>query len=200
MKLTAFSNYALRTLQFAAMRAPALARIDEIANAHRINRAHIVKIVHLLGREGYLETRRGRGGGFNPGGPCAPRAISPPVGEILRLTEGPIELVECPPCTDGEYLPLLIGVCRLSKALAKALDAFLASLDCKSRSSDIAAKSWRAFACAPCRRKIDNDEDPGAIRALRRRTSFRLCSLRIFAGNTENHDRLGHSSTAFTPS
>ena len=132
MRLTAFSNYALRTLQFAALRAPARTRIDEIADAHGINRAHIVKIVHLLGREGYLETRRGRGGGFTLA--RAPEAIS--VGEILRLTEGPFELVEC------HHAPTntcpLIGVCRLSKALAKALDAFLASLDAVTI-ADIAA-------------------------------------------------------------
>lgn len=132
MRLTAFSNYALRTLQFAALRAPGLTRIDEVAQAHGIKRAHIVKIVHLLGREGYLETRRGRGGGFALA--RAPDAIS--VGEIIRLTEGPIELVEC------HHAPTntcpLIGVCRLSRAFARALDAFLESLDAVTI-ADIAA-------------------------------------------------------------
>lgn len=132
MRLTAFSNYALRTLQFAALRAPGLTRIDEVAKAHGIKRAHIVKIVHLLGREGYLETRRGRGGGFALA--RAPEAIS--VGEIVRLTEGPIELVECHH-PETNTCPL-IGVCRLSRALARALDAFLESLDAVTI-ADIAA-------------------------------------------------------------
>ncbi len=132
MKLTAFSNYALRTLQFAALRAPGLTRIDEVADAHGINRAHIVKIVHLLGREGYLVTRRGRGGGFALARP--PEEIS--VGAILRLTEGPFTLVECHHAPSNTCP--LIGACRLSTALARALDAFLASLDAVTI-ADIAA-------------------------------------------------------------
>lgn len=48
MKLTSYTNYALRTLQMAAIRAPDLVRIDEVAQAHRINRAHLTKVVHEL--------------------------------------------------------------------------------------------------------------------------------------------------------
>jgi Rrf2 family nitric oxide-sensitive transcriptional repressor len=123
MRLKSYTNYALRTLQMAALRAPALTRVDQVAAAHGVSRAHIMKIVHELGRAGYVETVRGRGGGFRLAED--PRKIT--VGEIVRLTEAPIELVECFNA-DTNSCPL-IGVCRLSTALDDALAAFLQVLD-----------------------------------------------------------------------
>jgi len=123
LKLTGYTNYALRTLQIAALRGPALSRVDDVVRVHAIPRPHIAKIVHELGRAGYLQTVRGRGGGFRLAQP-AERII---VGDVVRLTEGPLELVECfnP---DTNTCPL-IGICKLSHALQAAARAFLAVLD-----------------------------------------------------------------------
>ena len=123
MRLKSYTNYALRTLQMAALRAPALTRVDQVAAAHGVSRAHIMKIVHELGKAGYVETVRGRGGGFR----LARDPADITVGEIVRLTEAPIELVECFNA-DTNSCPL-IGVCRLSTALDEALEAFLQVLD-----------------------------------------------------------------------
>ena len=132
MKLTQYSNYALRSLQFAALRRPALCRVDEVAAAHGISRAHIVKVVHEMGQAGFLETVRGRGGGFR----LARRPEEITVGEVLRVTEGPFELVECfNPATNS--CPL-IGICRLSRAIGEAMAAFIAVLD-RVTIADIAA-------------------------------------------------------------
>ena len=91
MKLTAYSTYALRSLQLAALRSPALVRVDDVVRVHGLARPHIVKIVHELGQAGLVETRRGRGGGF--------RLVRPAeeivVGNVIRLTEGPLDVVEC---------------------------------------------------------------------------------------------------------
>jgi Rrf2 family nitric oxide-sensitive transcriptional repressor len=123
MRLKNYTNYALRTLQLAALRAPELTRVDQVARAHGISRAHIMKIVHELGKAGYVETVRGRGGGFRLAKP--PEQIT--LGEVVRLTEAPIELVECfEPATNT--CPLR-GVCRLSRALDEGLRAFLEVLD-----------------------------------------------------------------------
>ncbi|MBU0781702.1 MAG: Rrf2 family transcriptional regulator [Alphaproteobacteria bacterium] len=123
MKLTSYTNYALRTLQLAAIKAPALVRVDDVAQIHGLSRPHIVKIVHELGKAGYLETQRGRGGGFRLGRP--PEDIA--VGDVVRLTEGPFEVVECfnP---DRNTCPL-IGICRLSAKIKEATRAFMAVLD-----------------------------------------------------------------------
>lgn len=132
MKLTHYSNYALRSLQFAALRSPALCRVDEVAAAHGISRAHIVKVVHEMGQAGFLETVRGRGGGFR----LARRPEEITVGEVLRVTEGNFELVECfNPATNT--CPL-IGICRLSRAIGEAMAAFIAVLD-RVTIADIAA-------------------------------------------------------------
>jgi len=123
MKLTSYSNYALRSLQLAALKAPDLIRVDDVVRVHGLARPHIVKIVHELGRAGYLETQRGRGGGFRLSKPAEEIVI----GDVIRLTEGPLDIVECfKPSTNT--CPL-IGICKLSRALQAATHAFMAVLD-----------------------------------------------------------------------
>ena len=123
MKLTGYTNYALRSLQLAALRDPDLVRVDDVVKVHGLARPHIVKIVSDLGRAGYLQTVRGRGGGFRLGRPAGDIVI----GDVVRLTEGSMDVVECfNPSTNT--CPLL-GICRLSKALHEATTAFMAVLD-----------------------------------------------------------------------
>lgn len=123
MRLTQYSNFALRTLQLLALRAPAIVSVDEVARAHRISRSHLVKVAHELGRRGYVETIRGRNGGMR----LAREPDDITVGEIIRWTEAPLELVECfnP---DTNTCPLL-GACHLSRGIQRALRAFLSVLD-----------------------------------------------------------------------
>lgn len=123
MKLTAYSNYALRSLQLAALKAPDLVRVDDVVRVHGLARPHIVKIVHELGKAGYLQTQRGRGGGFKLA--QAPEDIV--IGNVVRLTEGPMDLVEC--FNPQKNTCPLIGICNLSRALQKATKAFMAVLD-----------------------------------------------------------------------
>lgn len=123
MRLTSYSNYALRAMQLATLKAPALVRVDDVVTVHGLARPHIVKIVHELGKAGLIETQRGRGGGFRLA--RAPETIT--VGEVVRLTEGPIELVECFN-GDTNTCPL-IGICKLSNAFAQAMRAFFEVLD-----------------------------------------------------------------------
>lgn len=123
VRLTQYSNFALRTLQLLALRAPAIVSVDDVAKAHRISRSHLVKVAHELGRRGYVETIRGRNGGMRLA--RAPEDIT--VGEIIRWTEAPLELVECfNPETNT--CPLL-GACHLSRGIQRALRAFLSVLD-----------------------------------------------------------------------
>jgi len=123
MKLTSYSNFALRSLQLAALKAPELIRVDDVVRVHGLARPHIVKIVHELGRAGYLETVRGRGGGFRLAKPAEDIVI----GEVVRLTEGPLDLVEC--FNPERNTCPLIGICKLSRALQTATKAFMAVLD-----------------------------------------------------------------------
>ncbi|WP_425079270.1 Rrf2 family transcriptional regulator [Ruegeria denitrificans] len=123
MKLTSYSNFALRSLQLAALKAPNRIRVDDVVRVHGLARPHIVKIVHELGRAGYLETTRGRGGGFRLAKPAEDIVI----GDVIRLTEGPLDVVEC--FNPEKNTCPLIGICKLSQAIQKATRAFMAVLD-----------------------------------------------------------------------
>ena len=91
MKLTSYTNFALRSLQLAALKDPDLIRVDDVVRIHGLARPHIVKIVHELGVAGYVATQRGRNGGFRLAKPAEDIII----GDVVRLTEGPLDLVEC---------------------------------------------------------------------------------------------------------
>jgi Rrf2 family nitric oxide-sensitive transcriptional repressor len=123
MQLTRYSDYSLRVLIYLAVRPDELATIEEIAHAYGISRAHLMKVVHQLGRGGFLSTLRGRGGGFQLARPAEEIGV----GEVVRFTEGTLELVEC---FDPETSRCRIDpVCGLRGALEQALDAFLETLD-----------------------------------------------------------------------
>jgi Rrf2 family transcriptional regulator, nitric oxide-sensitive transcriptional repressor len=123
MHLTQYSTFALRTLQYVALRDPALVTVEDVSRAHRISKAHLVKVSHELGQRGYIQTVRGRNGGMRLARP----ADHITVGEVLRWTEGPLELVECfNPATNTCPLE---GVCHLSRGIQRALRAFLSVLD-----------------------------------------------------------------------
>ncbi len=123
MRLTSYTNYALRSLQLAAIKAPDLVRVEDVARVHGLSRPHIVKIVHELGKSGYLETVRGRGGGFRLGRAAADIRV----GDVVRLTEGPMEVVEC--FNPSSNTCPLIGICKLSRKIQEATRAFMAVLD-----------------------------------------------------------------------
>lgn len=123
MKLTSYTNFALRSLQLAALKSPNLIRVDDVARVHGLARPHIVKIVHELGLAGYVVTQRGRNGGFRLAKPAEEIVI----GEVVRLTEGSLDLVEC--FNTAKNTCPLIDVCKLSRALMKATRAFMDVLD-----------------------------------------------------------------------
>ena len=123
MKLTSYTNYAMRSLQLAALKSPGLVRVEDVARIHNLSRPHIMKIVHELGKAGYLETVRGRGGGFRLARP-AHEII---VGDVVRITEGPLDVVEC--FNREKNTCPLIGVCILSRKIQEATAAFMAVLD-----------------------------------------------------------------------
>lgn len=123
MQISAYSDYSLRVLMYAALRSPARITIDEVAVAFGISRHHLVKIVHDLGRSGYLETYRGIGGGFTLARP----ADEIGVGDIVRLGEESETVIECKRMRGG---PCRIRVvCRLKGVLDEAAAAFFAVLE-----------------------------------------------------------------------
>ena len=123
MKLTAFTDYSLRVLMYLAADPTQRATIAEIAAAFDISENHLVKVVHFLGKQGWIETMRGKGGGIQLA--MAPDAIN--VGRVVRDTEGSALPAECFLPEGGECI--LTPVCRLKNVLAEAVKAFYFVLD-----------------------------------------------------------------------
>ena len=122
MRLSLFSDYSLRVLMFAALKEEMFS-ISEVAEAYNISRHHLVKVVNYLAKLGYLETRRGRGGGIALGMP--PEDIR--IGMVVRRTEDTPFIVEC---FDKQHNTCPInGSCRLKGVLAQAESAFYETLD-----------------------------------------------------------------------
>jgi len=123
MRLTRYSDFSLRVLMYLAVRPAHLATIEEISQAFGISKAHLMKVVHELGRAGFVETTRGRGGGLRLA--CALDEVT--VGDVVRQMEDKLDLVECfDPATNR---CLITPVCALRGVLEEALDAFLETLD-----------------------------------------------------------------------
>ena len=122
MRLTVFTDYALRVLLVLASRTDALVTIADVAKAFEISDAHLTKVAHVLGKTGWVDTVRGRNGGMRLG--VAPRTLK--LGQVIQRLEADFALVECFG-TDNHCV--LTGGCGLQQALALAMRAFLAELD-----------------------------------------------------------------------
>lgn len=124
MQLTRFSDYSLRVLMYLAYKGEALATIAEISASHAISESHLTKVVHLLGKLGYITTLRGKGGGLRLA--RAPADIN--LGEVVRHTEDKRGVVECLETGYGGECRIL-GQCRLKGVLRDAEAAFYEYLD-----------------------------------------------------------------------
>ena len=122
MRLTTFSDYALRVLMYAGMAGDRLITIEEAAEAYNISRAHLMKVVNILTKTGYLKGVRGRAGGITLA--CPPEEIN--LGAVVRATEPDFALVEC--FGAGNECRITRS-CRLRGILHEGLDAFNAVLD-----------------------------------------------------------------------
>lgn len=123
MKLTAFTDYSLRVLIYLAAQPGQRATIAQIAAAFDVSENHLVKVVHFLGKQGWLANVRGKGGGLELGE--APEKIV--VGRVVRETEGKAVVAECFGESGGDCQ--IAPNCRLRGVLGEAVTAFYAVLD-----------------------------------------------------------------------
>ncbi|WP_420079641.1 RrF2 family transcriptional regulator [Streptomyces sp. JL4002] len=121
MRLTRFTDLALRTLMRLAVEETDLPTTREVASSMEVPYTHTAKVVARLQHLGLVEARRGRGGGLAL--TSAGRAAS--VGAVVRELEGAGDVVDC----DGITPCPLRGACLLRGALRRAQEAFFAALD-----------------------------------------------------------------------
>jgi Rrf2 family nitric oxide-sensitive transcriptional repressor len=122
MRLTTFSDYALRVLMYAAAAGDRLITIEETAKTYGVSRGHLMKVVNILTRTGHLKGVRGRSGGFTLAKP--PEAIN--LGAVMRATEPDFALVEC---FGADNHCIITRRCQLPNVLNEALSAFVQTLD-----------------------------------------------------------------------
>lgn len=118
MRLTRYTDYALRVLIHLAAHPKNFSSVAEISTAFGISQNHLMKVVQGLAAAGHVETVRGRNGGLRLA--RAPADIR--VGTIVRENEEMLDLVDCASC-------VIAPACGLTGALDEALAAFMGVLD-----------------------------------------------------------------------
>jgi Rrf2 family nitric oxide-sensitive transcriptional repressor len=123
MRLTSYTDYALRTLIFLGLNRDRLVTIQDIADLHGISKNHLMKVVHQLGVNGFVDTVRGRKGGLRL--KREPADIN--IGEVVRNTETDFYMAQC-------FDPINVGCaysasCMLKGVLSAATAAYLKVLD-----------------------------------------------------------------------
>lgn len=121
MRLTSFTDYAIRLLVFAAGHPETRVTIEEAASYFDISHAHLKKVVQALSRGGFLVSTKGRKGGFALA--RAPAEIN--IADVVMTTEPDFGLFECF-LTGNECR--ISRPCRLPNYANEALEAFIAVL------------------------------------------------------------------------
>ncbi|MBT2583518.1 Rrf2 family transcriptional regulator [Planococcus sp. ISL-109] len=124
MRLTMYTDYSLRVLIYLGTKEEdKLTTIQEISDAYNISKNHLMKVTFELGKAGFIETVRGRGGGIR----LADRPENINIGTVVRQMEEDFQLVEC---FSSEHNTCPISpICGLRGVLGKALHAYLSVLD-----------------------------------------------------------------------
>jgi Rrf2 family nitric oxide-sensitive transcriptional repressor len=123
MRLTLHTDYALRVLMYVSVKGDTLSTIPEIVKHFDISKGHVMKVVHQLGRQGYLETIRGKRGGIR----LARKPAQINIGTVVRDMEEELGVLGCLQGSEGYCR--IEGCCVLRSALRDATNAFLATLD-----------------------------------------------------------------------
>lgn len=122
MRLNLHTDYGLRILMYLAEDGRQ-ASVDTIAAEFGVSRHHLMKVAQQLAALGYVEARRGRGGGLM----LAQRPQDIVVGAVVRALESTGGFVECL-SAQGNTCPI-VPCCGLQGALRLALEDFMARLD-----------------------------------------------------------------------
>jgi Rrf2 family nitric oxide-sensitive transcriptional repressor len=143
MRLTRFTDNALRCLIYLAAEPERSATVTEIATAMRMSPDHLLKVVKRLVVLGYVRTLRGRKGGVRLALPAATIRVA----DVVRATEDNLALM---PCFGATTMLCPLGPsCTLAHGMHEALHAFFHVLQ-RYSIADLVAQSpqFRAHAVA----------------------------------------------------
>lgn len=120
MQLNRFTDYSIRVLLYAVANDSRRVTMSEISNYYRVSTEHMRKVVHHLSKQGYIDTYRGKNGGFK----LAEGVRSVGIGEIIKVCEGINDIIDC-----SAQKCCLSPDCRLKHALDRAQTAFFDTLN-----------------------------------------------------------------------
>lgn len=138
--LTKKSKYGIKALlQLAEEAGNGPVLVADLAESQRIPRKFLEAILLDLKRHGFLQSKKGKGGGYLLNRP--PTSIT--VGQVIRVLEGPLALVSCASqtqyrpcdeCADEATCGVRIAMVEVREATSKILDSTtLSALNAKSR-------------------------------------------------------------------
>jgi Rrf2 family nitric oxide-sensitive transcriptional repressor len=125
MQLNRFTDLGLRVLIYLTQPARTTPfTISEMAEELKVSHNHLVKVVHFMGKQGWVQTTRGKGGGISLARPASEYRLGQAIKILEQNTQNQNQLVDCHsmPCT-------LISICALKPTLDQALTVFFDYLD-----------------------------------------------------------------------
>ncbi len=123
MQLTSYTDYSLRALLYIGKHPNRLVTVSEITEHYGVSRNHMVKVVHNLGTNGFIQTVRGKSGGIR----LARKAEEITLADVVRLTEPHMNIQECF-SRETNTCPL-IDRCKLTGVLYQARQSFMKVLE-----------------------------------------------------------------------
>lgn len=126
MRLTRFTDNALRCLMYLGRNADRVVTVGEVSRRMAMSEDHLLKVVRRLVELGYVRTLRGRRGGVRLSKPASEIVI----GDVVRNTEDNLAIVPC--FAPGDHTCPLAPDCRLANVLESALGAFFAALQART--------------------------------------------------------------------
>jgi Rrf2 family protein len=132
MKLSKRGEYALRALidlGIAHELGRPILRVSELVEKERLPKKFLEQILYQLKGAGYIDTQRGKSGGYMLARPM--REIS--LGGIVRLIDGPLAPIACVSvtayerctCPDEEHCGLRMLMLDVRNAIARILDRYV---------------------------------------------------------------------------
>src|SRR3990172_9802998 len=131
MKLSKKGEYALRALidrGIAAEVGRPLVQVTELAESEQLPVKFLEQIMQLLKDEGFVESERGKFGGYRLARP----STRIPIGQVVRLIDGPLAPINCVSqtayekcsCPDEAHCGLRMLMLDVRNAIANILDRY----------------------------------------------------------------------------
>jgi Rrf2 family transcriptional regulator, nitric oxide-sensitive transcriptional repressor len=123
MQLSLHADYALRVLIYLGTHPERVVSTHEISDAYGISKNHLVRVIHTLAENQYVNIHAGRSGGVTLR--RLPHLI--PLGDVIRSAEPNLRLAEC--FDQKANTCPIASACALKGILNEALKAFMSELN-----------------------------------------------------------------------